>query len=158
MIIISRVIEIADKFIKVVRYGNRDIQEPEQYLPFGVDSKPLKDMLGAYSDTGADDEQVILGYLIQSKTKEGETRIYAKSKDGKELFYMYLKENGKLELGGDKDNLIRYKELESALDDLKTKINVELGKISSGIPLGSYTPTNVSIDISKAKIEEIRTT
>ena len=159
MITLSRVKEATAEFIKVLRYGKSDVQTIEPILPAGIDSKPLKGDLAVHSNTNDRSDSVCLGYIWKSElTEPGELRIFARGADGSEKLFLYFKKDKTCEFGGDADNLIRYKKLDDELQSFKSKINTELGKIQTGIIAGggSYTPTLTTIDISAAKISEIK--
>ena len=101
MIVLTRVKEALSEFIKVLRYGKSDVQTADQVLPFGFDSKPVKDKLAIYNKTTNNGQAIILGYLGNfTKTKEGETRIFATDVDGNEVFEIYIKVNGVCEFNG----------------------------------------------------------
>ncbi len=160
MISISRVKQATSEFIKVLRFGKLDVQTSEAVLPYGIDSKPVKEVQAVHSTTNNIEQTIILGYIKSSDlTEEGETRIYSTDSEGVEAFYLHLKKNGDVEFGGDSDNFVRYAKLNSGLQDLKTKINTELTKIQAAISSlgGAYAKVNVSVDISESKIEKIKT-
>ena len=161
MIIIVKILDIASGFIKVLRFGKEDIVTPLVSLPYGIDSKPIKNKRGVISDTRKKGKNVILGYLLESeKTESGEIRLYATDDDGVEKFYVHLKKDGTCEIGGDVDNMVRYIPLNAGLQAEKTLINAELAKIAvaiNAIVPNSYAVTPISVDISAAKIDEIKT-
>lgn len=159
MIIFSRVKQALSEFVKVIRYGTDDVQTAEQYLPFGIDSKPIKDALAAFIRSSNSEEAAILGYLIESEeTEEGETRVYSTSPNGDPVFYIKLlngeTEDHWCEVGGNADFMVRFTSLDDALQqfvtDLNTKLVTALGAVG-----GSWPGT--SLDISGAKIEEVKT-
>jgi len=161
MISIAKVLETASNFVKVLRYGNKDVSTPLVSLPYGIDSKPIENKRGVVSDTRKKGKNVILGYLLDSdKTESGEIRLYATDDDGVEKFYVHLKKDGTCEIGGDVDNMVRYIPLNAGLQAEKTLINAELVKIAvaiNAIVPNSYAVTPISVDISAAKIDEIKT-
>jgi hypothetical protein len=159
MITLSRVKQATKEFVKVLRYGRSDVVTADQYLPFGIDSKPIQDMIAARGKTRNSAEPIIFGYLIESeKTEEGEIRLYSSDSSGNEKVYVYIKKDGTIEIGGDTDNLVKYTPLNTAMNQLALDINAELVKISAGITTagGAYTPEPISIDISKSKVDEIK--
>src|SRR5690606_8847873 len=89
----------------------------------------------------------------------GELRLYATDGNGQLQTFVWLKNDGTIELGGNTDNAVRYLPLNTALQGQVTDINAELVKIQTAITGlgGAYAHTPVSIDISGAKIEEIKT-
>ena len=87
-------------------------------------------------------------------TNEGETRIYATDDNGAEVFDMYLKNNGTMEIKGTGDNLLKYLALNTSLQTFVTDLNAKL-VIAFTAVAGSWPGT--SIDISGSKIDEIKT-
>jgi hypothetical protein len=165
MINISKVISFSfdalkRQIIKVYRLGSIDVQEAIQGAPFGIDSSPVKDMQAIFMQTGEKGKTVIVGYLNRDHISEkGETRIYSTSESGEVQIFLHLKNDGTAEFGGDADNLVRYSPLNSELQAFKNALAAELGLIAAGIATGggAYTPGALSIDISGAKIDEIKT-
>jgi hypothetical protein len=161
MITLSRVKAATEEFIKVLRFGKKDVQTCEPILPAGIDSKPLNEDLAVHGETQDRSDPICLGYVWKSsKTNPGEIRIFARGTDGSEKLYLYIKNDGTAEFGGNVDRLVRYQKLDDGLQALKTKINVELGKIQAAITGlgGAYAKVDVSVDISASKINEIKTT
>lgn len=137
----------------------------EQVAPFGDDSVPLKGMDVIYAETESDEQPVIIGCLNTNLLAQpGEKRMFAMklNDDGKtysQVFYTWMKKDGTYEIGGDVDNLIRYASLNSSLQAYIIKMETQLSLIAAGIASvgGSYTPGDISLDISAAKINEIKT-
>jgi hypothetical protein len=148
------------RWIKVLRMGKNDIQECKQAVPFGVDSNPLKGMVAIYSRASCDGEAAIIGYIHKHNIADiGEIRLFATDDDDNEKFYVWLKKNGTLELGGDSENLTRFSPLNQALTQVTTDINAEFTVIA-GLFAGlgvTYVPTPITVDILAAKINEIKT-
>lgn len=170
--IITRVKEATKEFIKVLRYGKDDIQTADQYLPWGVDSKPIKNALALYSNTGNRGESVIIGYLINSEmTVEGESALYSTDDDGAVMFYLLLKKDGTAEFGGNSDNLVRYSVLKNEYDKTKGVLDAILNILNgppitepgNGAPSALQTALKSALtglqtgDIADSKIEEIKT-
>lgn len=160
--------KIKQLLVKVVVRGNADIQEPIQASPFGVDSNPIKDMVAVYSRTENDGSIVIVGYLNKkSLAKPGETRLFSTDKDGVDKFYVWLKDDGTVEIGGDTNYAVKFNELKTEFNKLKTNFNnhliaynahVHTGGTISG-STGTTTPsteTNTS-NIDNAKNDKIKT-
>lgn len=148
------------RIIKFLRYGKSDIQTAQEITPFGIDSNPLKDMIAVYGQTGENGKTVILGYVNKNQiARIGETRIFSKTENGADSFYIHLKNNETLEIGGTTHNLVRYTPLNTALIQQATDITTELTKISTLISsIGLVYPVvPIQINISDAKIEEIKT-
>jgi hypothetical protein len=136
--------------------------------PFGDDSCPVKGMDALYATTGSDELPVVIGYInFNQIAKEGEKRLFSLKKisnlDGSvtyvESFYAYFKNDGTFELGGKADNAVRYSPLNTALSNHNTNINTELTKIQVALTSlgGTYARGTLNLDISGAKIEEIKT-
>lgn len=155
MITLTRVKQATSEFIKVLRYGKSDVQTSYNALPHGIDSKPVKNKIAIHATTGNKSESVILGYIDKSdNTSEGELRLYATDSTGTEVFSMLFKNDGTVEFGGNTDYMIRYNALNTALQSFVNNLNKKLTTALEGIP---YTWPGVSVDISGAKIEEIKT-
>ena len=142
-----------------------DTHESVQIAPFGDDSCPPKGVKGIKTITSTDAYHVILGYFNRSNiANEGEKRLFSVKSDGSISFYVHLKSNGTMEIGGSDDNLVRYSELKSGFDQLKSDFNnfkaththagVTTGTGTSGIPTDTTAST---ADISGCKIDEIKT-
>lgn len=140
----------------------------DNVAPFGDDSVPVQGMDAIYADTASDELPVIIGYInINCVAGEGEKRLFSLKKiialDGTisyvEAFYTWHKNDGTYEIGGNVDNAVRYEKLNEALQQHITKLETQLTEIAAGIATGggSYTPGDISLDISQAKINEIKT-
>ena len=148
------------RIVKVLRFGKSDAQTPFETSPYGVDSNPVKGMVAVYAATGIKGKAVLIGYLNKNQLADvGETRLFSTDANGELKFYTWLKNDGTLELGGNANNLVKYTPLNTAAAQLALDINAELVKIAAGVAAGggSYTPATISIDISGAKIDEIKT-
>lgn len=160
MITISRVKEIAIekgyRILKVLQYGPKTADECS---PFGDDSSPLAGMSAIFANTGEAGEPVIIGYLNKNQlAKPGEKRFYSLKDNGDLSFYVWLKKDGFLELGGNQKNLVRFQELEQGLLQQDTQINAELAKIALSVASVGvvYVPGVIQTQITSAKIEEIK--
>ena len=172
--VISTVVEKGIRLVKVLRYGDDDIQEKAQITAFGIDSHPVKDMSAIYARTAVRGDEVIIGYLNTNAIAElGETRIFSTDSDGAEVFALHLKNDGSAEFGGDSRHMVRYEEMETAFNQLKSDFNALVTAYNSHVHIttatvgpspvpGIISPTASasspsSADISGAKINEIRT-
>lgn len=159
-VIASTLDKLGRRLVKAYRYGVIDVQTPLQANPPGLDSSPIKDMVAVYSKTDEDGTRAIVGYFNKNQVAaEGESRLYSIDANGNLKTYIWLKNTGTMELGGNADNAIRYSPLSSELDNFKTQIQDELVKIATGITTagGAYTPGTLTIDISASKITTIKT-
>lgn len=152
-----------DKFkrriIKYLRYGLNDTQTSIEASAAGTDSSPIKDMVALYAQTSGTGESYIIGYLVKDKLAEpGEYRIFSTDDSGTLKTYIWLKNDGKIQLGGTADHAVRFSKLEDGFNQLKSDFNAFLTHVhgSSGTP--PTPPAIPSIaSISQAKINEILT-
>jgi hypothetical protein len=93
--------------------------------------------------------------------QKGEVRLYSTNEAGDSVqFYLLCKNDGTAEIGGTTHNLVRYTPLNTALQSEKNLIMQNFAAIATAINAivpGAYTPINVTVDISGAKIDEIKT-
>lgn len=151
-------ITAGERILKVEQYG---VKTADFVSSFGEDSVALVGSTAIYADTGNAGDKVILGYINKnqlSKVKSGEKRIFSLKEDGSLSIDIYLKNDGKIELGGNEDNLVRYEALNNSLQDFVAKLQVELTAIASGLSGvgGVYIPGDVSLDASTSKIDELQ--
>lgn len=148
------------RIVKFLRFGDKVVQTSIEANPYGVDSNPIKDMVAVYAETTGKGDTVIIGYLNKNlKADVGEFRTFSTDSNGNEKFYIWLKNNGDCEIGGNVDNMVRYQKLADGMLQFQNKLIVQLNLISTGIAAGggSYVVGDVSIDISQSKINEIKT-
>lgn len=161
-LISSEIDSLKRRVVKALGRGKSDVQTAYEAMPFGIDSRALKDMIAVFADTEGKGESVIIGYILKNqlqKVKLGETRIYSTDANGVQKFEIYLKDDGTIEIGGSANNLVKYTPLDSGLQNFKTAIQAELVKIQTAISSlgGAYAPGSLSVDISGSKINEIKT-
>jgi len=161
--------DLQRRFIKVLRKGKSDVQTPMEASPFGIDSNPIKDMIAVYGQTEEKGKTVIIGYIDKNKlAASGETRLYSIDNNGNLKTYVWLKNDGTMEIGGNTKHMVRYEELQTAFNQLKQDLNTFITIFNShthtGVTIGvgststTTTPgTSSSADISPAKIDNIKT-
>lgn len=150
-------IEKGKRYIKAYVYGDY-AREARQMSIAGVDSSPVKGTKGLFLKTTNSSEPVFLGNIGLAEAEEGEIQIYSwdgKTKEG----FIWIKKDGTIEINGSADNAVRFSPIDSACSKLAQDINAELVKIAAGITTagGAYTPSPISIDISDAKIDNVKT-
>lgn len=159
--VISTVLDtIKRRIIKVRVLGLDDIQTCFESAPYGNDSNPIKDMQAVYAKTGDRGKTIIIGYINKNQLADiGENRMYATDSDGNLKFFIWLKNDGTCQLGGDGHNAVRYTPLNTGLQQLVDALQVQLGLIATGIAAGggSYTPGTLTLDITDSRIDEIKT-
>ncbi len=158
--LVSSAIENGVRTLKAIVLGKDDVRTALEVTPFGVDSNPTEGLMAIYVETSAKGDRIIVGYLNTNQLAEvGGTRIFSTDKDGNAATSIYLRADGTIEVRGTGDNMVRYIPLDSGLQSFKSQIQAELALIAAGIAAagGSYTPGTLSVDISGAKIDEIKT-
>lgn len=158
-VISSEFDNLKKRLVKVLRFGKDDVQTAQEAAPFGTDSNPIKDMIAVYMPTSERGKNVIVGYLNKNQLAEvGEHRIYSTDSGGELKAYVWLKNDGNIELLGTGDNLVKYSPLNQELQEFKTAIQAELVKIQAGLTGvgGAYAPGSLTVNISDAKIEKIK--
>lgn len=149
------------RLVKFIRLGKDDVRESRQVAPFGIDSNPIKDMAAIYADTGVKGQTIIIGYLNKKVLADiGETRLFSTDKNGEQKTYIWLKNDGTMEVGGNSDFLVRYSGLESEFNKLKDAFNQFASQYAPGGPSTQGLPaaiSQVNADISLAKISELKT-
>lgn len=168
MMTLTRVKGVAkDKFsriIKILRLGTKDVREADEVSPFGIDSHPINDMIAIYAETIEGAEPVIIGYMNPKAIANiGELRLYSTDAQGSEKNYMWLKNDGNIEIGGSSDNMVRFSKLEQGFNELRSDFNTFVttynshthpgGEWLAPIPLGNPSLAT----ISQAKIDNIKT-
>lgn len=148
------------RVVKFIRMGNSDVQTSIEANAFGIDSNAPAEMIALYAESSIKGKNYIIGYLNKNQLAEtGEVRIYSVDANGNQKFYTWLKNDGTYEIGGNVDNAVRYAKLEAGLNSMVNLINENLPLIATGIATGggAYTPINITLDISEAKIAEVKT-
>lgn len=149
--------------------------EAEEYSSFGTDSRPPKDMTAIYIKTERDGDECIIGYLNKDRLAEiGDYRIFSTDDSAVLKTYIWLHNDGTIDIGGNAKHMARFEELKTGFDQLKqdfntlvTKYNSHIhpiinaipaatppGVVTSGPTVTSGTPTTATID--PAKINEIK--
>lgn len=153
-------IESSKRILKFLRLGKNDVQTAGESAPWGIDSAPVKDCIAIYGPTLVNGKAVILGYINKQQLADvGELHLYSTDSEGNEKFRIKIKNDGNCEIGGNSDNAVRYTPLNQGLQDFKDLLIAELIKIQTGIIAagGSYTPGVLTVTISDAKINNIKT-
>lgn len=151
-------IQQGERILKVEQYG---IKTADFATSFGDDSVAPKNWSAVYCDTDNSGDKIIIGYINKNqldKIKEGEKRIFSLDESGNNAAEIYLKNDGKIEINGNVDNLVRYIKLNEALQAQKDLINTELQKIVVAFTSvgGSYAISPITLNISQSKIEELQ--
>ncbi len=152
----TRVNNLGQRLQKFLGLGLKDVQEVPVAAPFGIDSNAVKDMIAVYSPTLIKGEAVIIGYINKNALAEvGGLRMFSTNAQGAEQFYVYLRANGKIEIGGVANHLTRFEALEAAIAALEIALNAHTHPGNLGYPTGPPI-VPFQIDISAAKTDDIK--
>lgn len=168
--IISAAIEAGKRELKLGLYGAGDTRTALECAPYGFDSNPVKDMLAIYGETDSNGRRIIVGYINKNQAAGvGESRMYSTNSSGAVQIALFLRSDGTMEVGGDANHVAQYEGLETAFNDLKSKVNDLITKFNSHTHVltlsagtGSAAPTTPSetpstADITGAKLDNIKT-
>jgi len=168
--VISTIITAAkERKVKFLRFGKSDVQDVIQAGPYGTDSHPIKDMVAVYGTTDEKGKNVVIGYLNKNALAAvGEHRTFSTDSTGAVKFFIYQKNDGTCEIGGNADFMVRFNKLKTGFDLLKTELNafvtifnahvhpgVTAGGASTLVSITPGVPAAATIDDSK--IDEIKT-
>jgi hypothetical protein len=160
-VISTNVDNLGRRIVKILRFGNSDVQTVLQAGPYGSDTNPIKDMIAIYAQTGEKGKTACVGFLNKNQLAEkGEHRIFSTNDAGVVQTFIWLKNDGTMQIGGDTDFMVRYSKLEEAFNELQNKFNQFANSYAPGSPSTLGTPPTVSpstADISECKIEQIKT-
>lgn len=161
------------RLVKFLRFGKSDVQEKFEASPYGFDSVPVKNTIAIYLPTNEVGNEIIVGYINKNKVANiGENRLFSTDENGTEKTYIYLKNDGVIELGGNSDNAVRYSKLKKGFDELKNDL-IELqnkwnafasayvpgSPTTVGLPptLATQTVVNSTASIDSSKIDNVKT-
>lgn len=151
----SSFIKNLKRILKFTQFGAKTSFE---CAPFGVDANPIKGMTAIHSTTSNNSEDVIIGYLNVGQLAEpGEVRLFSVDESGQLKSFIWLKNDGKIQLNGDAFSSVRFENLQTALNTYATAVNAETAKIQTAITAlgGTYARTEVSIDISNSQSQDV---
>lgn len=166
----SKITDIKQRLVKVLRLGRDDTRQGLDVGPPGDDSPPVKDMVAIYSDTGVKGEEVVVGYIDKNKVASpGEKRFFSRDSNGNEATFLFMRNDGTIEIAGDGDHIVRYSELKNAFDELKSDLNdlITIFNTHSHAYTSDFTTptsppstsaTSSSADVSGSKVDEVKTT
>lgn len=148
---ISATIKSAKSLVKFYRKGKSDIQETRQMLPFGLDSAPIKNMVGLYMPTENKGESVLVGFILpESVVDPGESRLFSSDENGTTKYYLHMKKDGTAEFGGTGNFMVKFNELKAGFDAHIAEYNAHIHTGNIGAPTSPPTiPATASIDSSK---------
>ena len=163
MTVLGTVLSYLNNIVTATTLGKSLTRTAVQVAPYGSDTVPIKGMQALFMDTANPNNPVMVGYVNkQALAAVGENRHYATDANGNTVFNMWQRADGTLLIGTSVspsdyiDNLVRYEKL---LEGLTTYIDALNAAIVTGVGSagGTYTPPTTPLDISAAKITEIKT-
>lgn len=158
------------RIVKALRLGKSDTQTSFETGNFGIDSNCPDGFVAVYAPSMIKGESVILGYINKNQMAEiGELRLFSTNTAGDtEKFYVWLRNTGHLELGGDSNFAVRFNELKTEFNKLKTDHNnflteykththagVTSGMSSTAPPVSTQVANTSNID--NCKNDKIKT-
>lgn len=173
---LSSVIEQGRRRIKLLVNGRSDSRRPYESLPFGVDGVPPENWRALYAETSEEGRNVVIGYINQNQLQvlnNGETHFYSTSADGDSIAaFIRLLNDGTMQVLGTGDFFVRFNELETGFNELRSDLNTHITSYNGHIhittatvgtgPPGVIAPTtststSSTASIAGAKIDEIET-
>lgn len=160
------------RFNTIVCFGTDNTNSMQGYnvAPFGFDSVGVQNMQCVFADTSNNRYPIIVGWLNTSVVaQEGESRMYATNSGGSVVGYVYLKNNGELNLLGDSNWAVKYTELATQFNELQSKFNALVTAFNSHVHTGGTVPplmvtgtsttpaTPSTADITQSKNTRIKT-
>jgi len=131
------------------------------FNPPGIDSRPIDGDYGFAIESGSTEGgKDLVGFLDSNNipiSDKGEVRIYSRDSGGNIVALIHVKKDGIIEINGNADFAVRFSELETAFNQLKSDHDthqhsgVDTGSGTSGPPVSGSTA-----DISGAKVEEVK--
>ena len=138
----------ARRIVKFLRDGKSDVRTSFQATPFGIDSKPPKNMIAVYSSTEERGKSVVVGYINKNLVADtGEVRLFSVNSSGVLQTYIWLKANGQILIGGDSKHFVEY-------EALKAKWDAHIAEYNLHTHPGNGTPTTQQ---STSNIDDVKT-
>jgi len=150
------------RILKAIIFGKSDVRNTNESAPYGIDSNPIAGMNAIYAETCTNGKPVIIGYVNKQQLAAiGENRSFATDSSGALKFNIWQRADGTCLIGTSDtpsvytDNLVRYEKLNLALTNYINELNIAIGTGIAGAG-GTYTPPVSPLDISLAKITELK--
>ncbi|KKN55741.1 hypothetical protein LCGC14_0579510 [marine sediment metagenome] len=169
-IISTEIDDLTQRVSKFLRFGLNDVQTAIQTAPYGMDSNPIKGMIAVYGATSEKGKPVIIGYINKNQLADiGEARIFSTDENGVLKTFIWLKNDGIIEIGGDVDNMVRFSELKTAFNEMQSDVNTLKTAISGWTPipndggaalkvaLATWFAATLVENIDDSRIDQIKT-
>lgn len=165
--IMTSIDSLKRRVVQLTDFG-KNVKTAFQAGSYGDDSSPIKNMVAVYGETTQLGRNVVIGYINRNQlAAAGEKRIFSTDSSGNVKYYIWLHNDGTCEFGGTGDNLVRFSNLQTAFNQLKSDFNTFIAAYNLhthvGVTVGAgatgiTTPgTSSSADISGAKVTEMIT-
>jgi hypothetical protein len=144
---------------RVIKFLEFGVKTADECTPFGIDSNPIADMVAIHANTSNNSESVIIGYINKNQLAgAGETRLFSVDANSALKSYVWLKNDGKLQLNGNDYTAVRFTPLKTGLTNQDALINAELIKIQTAITSlgGVYVPSNVITNIDNSESQDVK--
>ena len=137
------------RLTKVRVLGLNDIRTAFEAAPFGTDANPIKDMRAVYAETASKGDRVIVGYINKNQLAlQGEHRLYSTDANGNLQTWIWMHNDGTIEIGGNANHFTQYEAMKAAFDLLKTDLNAARSALS--------LPPSIA-DMANAKTTTVKT-
>lgn len=111
------------RLVVTVWNGGSDVLTAEEYGPYGVDSRPIKDIIAAYTRSAKDGDDLIIGVLNKDRKAEvGEIRLFSTNSSGVLKFNVWLRNDGFM-LAGASGEPADYTNFAVLFNEMKTEFN-----------------------------------
>ena len=121
----------------------------------GIINNPAKNTIGLRINKGSLD--IVIGqmnYQIPLPENQGETLVYSTDENGVVQSKILLSADGKFSFNDGTDNAVRYSELETALNNFKTSIDLE-NTTETGLTTTGFSAMAIAINAELVKIAGI---
>jgi len=169
-VISSSIDSLNRRLVKFFANGPDDVQESIQAAPFGIDSNPIKDMVAIQAQTSERGKDYVIGYLNKDMlAKPGETRLFSVNSSGELQAWVWLKNDGTIEILGSDDNLMKYAQSAATIKEIQDDISALKQAFSTWVPVpqdggaalkaaaASWFAQPLIEQIDSAKFDEVKT-
>lgn len=159
--VLTKLDDVKRQITQCVRYGQDDVIDVTMASSFGIDSRIPKNKPAISVVTNTGDEYIVGVVNTSSDPDDGETYLYSMDKNGKEFkSIVKLKNDGTIEIGGNKHNAVRFDPLKDAFNDLLDRFNAHISHYNTHIHTGTagsvpltISPTTSQSQPSQANIQ-----
>lgn len=167
---ISSALKAAKRVLTLNVFGTYDPRTASECAPFGYDAVPGKKLKALFIKTTSNSEPVCAGYINdQQVATAGQVRLYSTDDTGAVQTYILLREDAKMEIGGNANHMTQFEGLQTAFNTLRGDLNSLISAYNghthpyvNGTTPAVTSPTSAtgtpsSADITPAKLNNILT-